>query len=121
MISNNEQYVGLWQPHHDDYWHTVVIEPGARADGQIFTAVETLLSLHHLPLKSITHIGVMPGPASYTQLRIYVATANALAWALHLPLFAVPTGSSLPEDIPSLLTSAKRDVPIEPIYPSIID
>lgn len=121
MISNQEQYIGLWQPQHDTPWQQVTIEPGARADGQIFLALDSLLTAHNIPLRSITHLGVMPGPASYTQLRIYVATANSLAWALQLPLFPIPAQSVLPKDLPSLLAAAKRNVPIEPQYPTVIN
>lgn len=68
--------------------------------------------------EGITHVGVTTGPASYVALRQVVATANALAWALDRPLFAVPPAADLITDLPRLLATARVGVALEPVYPT---
>lgn len=112
---------GLWRPHSTPEWVTFTLPDYNKADLNLLSFLDTFLKEQHITLKQITHIGVMAGPASYTQLRVFVATANALAWSLKLPLFGFDETTALPQAIPSLLTQAKVNTPIEPVYPSVID
>ncbi len=107
--------IGLWQPDAVLPWQTVTLQEGVRG-ADLLAAVYELLGEHKLDLSQLTHLGAMTGPASYTQLRTMVATANALAWSLRIPLFGFNLHSQLPHDLPSLLTMAHVNKPLEPVY-----
>jgi hypothetical protein len=113
----DESYVGLWQSQSKDDWTRIPLAKGAQTGPDIIQSIDQLLNSHHLKLNDLTHIGAMVGPASYTQLRLFVATANTLAWALQKPLFGFSKEADLPHDLPSLLPQAKHNVPLEPVYP----
>ncbi len=124
FIPGDESCLGLWHANGsaDARWCTAVIPRGDRTQSstnRVLTAVAALLHDNHLILDQITHIGVMRGPASYTELRLFVTTANTLAWAQHLPLFRFEATDALPNDLPHLITTAKVNQPIEPVYPPL--
>lgn len=52
----------------------------------VLPMVEKVLKAEGLKLKDITEIEVNPGPGSYTGLRVGVAIANALGYALKIPV-----------------------------------
>ncbi len=109
-------YVGLWRPKTEPNWTIIPIET-TQSGPTLLHALTSLLQSSNAHIDSITHIGAMTGPAHYTQLRIFIATANALAWSQQLPLFAIPPESFLPNDIAKLIPTARVNVPLEPIYP----
>ena len=117
----DQKYVGLWQPDQSPEWLTEPVESGAAKDNALIKALDNLLQRTSITLGDITHIGVMRGPSAYTQLRSFIATANSLAWASRIPLFAFGPDATLPDSLPDLLQNAHRDVPIEPCYPSSIE
>lgn len=45
--------------------------------------------------RDITAIGVGTGPGSFTGLRVGLATAKTLAYALRVPIFGIPTGRAI--------------------------
>jgi tRNA threonylcarbamoyladenosine biosynthesis protein TsaB len=51
--------------------------------------------------KDLTKIIVCSGPGSFTGIRVGVALAQALGFALHIPVLAIPK-SKVPEDIRKL-------------------
>ena len=115
---NGEGYVGLLSG--NDRW---VVQPVAEvvagaSCNPVLEAVEAVLAAREIPLSHVTHIGVMHGPASYTQLRVFIATANTLAWVRHVPLFSFGPDARLPDDIPPLLSHARVNVPVKPVYPT---
>ena len=57
--------------------------------------VKQLLDRADMPVSDLTHIACVSGPGSFTGLRIGAATAKALAYALDIPVIAVPTLDSL--------------------------
>lgn len=118
LYPGQESYIGLWRPHHATEWLTVPLPAPVRGP-LLLQFIDTLLTDNHLALKDVTHIGVMEGPASYTHLRVFVATANALAWSKQIPLFSFSLADILPESLSHLITKAKRNVPVEPVYPSL--
>jgi tRNA threonylcarbamoyl adenosine modification protein YeaZ len=55
-------------------------------DQVILPLINELLSNHHLTLNDLTEISVHTGPGSFTGIRVGVAIANALSYALHIPI-----------------------------------
>lgn len=54
--------------------------------GWIHTAIEEMLEEAGVPLQKIDAIAVSAGPGSYTGIRVGIATAKGLSFALNLPL-----------------------------------
>lgn len=62
-------------------------KPLERKKAQIvLELVSTLLERHGLTLHEIHKIHVNPGPGSFTGVRVGVSIANALSFALHIPV-----------------------------------
>lgn len=57
--------------------------------------IEQLLALADTDKTAVGAVAVSIGPGSFTGLRIGLATAKALAYALHIPLVGVPTLAAL--------------------------
>ena len=62
--------------------------------------LETLLKLARVEKKQLELIAVSRGPGSFTGLRIGMATAEAMAYALELPLAAVDTLEAIAYNLP---------------------
>lgn len=58
---------------------------------RLLPLLQSLLAAADLPLQQVDALAVVNGPGSFTGLRIGVATAKGLAWALQKPLLAVST------------------------------
>ncbi|MBI5037137.1 MAG: tRNA (adenosine(37)-N6)-threonylcarbamoyltransferase complex dimerization subunit type 1 TsaB [Candidatus Kerfeldbacteria bacterium] len=56
---------------------------------QLLPAIEALLRSSKLKLTDITGIGVVQGEGGFTALRLGISTANALAYALHIPVVGI--------------------------------
>lgn len=52
----------------------------------VLPLMEKILKKHNLQPNDLTAIKVNTGPGSFTGLRVGVAVANALAWALKIPV-----------------------------------
>jgi tRNA threonylcarbamoyladenosine biosynthesis protein TsaB len=80
----------------------------------LLPGIEALLKATGRRLEEVEAIGASAGPGHFTGLRIGVATAKALAWALEIPLVPVPTLEVLAAQVPSqsqplaVLLDAKR-------------
>ena len=57
--------------------------------------IKRLLADSDIKISDLTHIACSSGPGSFTGLRIGAATAKALAYALDIPIVAVPTLDAL--------------------------
>lgn len=57
----------------------------------IHTAIQQLLQEHNYTTAQLNAVAVVAGPGSYTGLRIGLATAKGLCYALQLPLIAINT------------------------------
>lgn len=57
-----------------------------RGSQVILLSIDKLLKKNKVSLKEVEHIYVHAGPGSYTGLRVGVAIANALSFALHVPV-----------------------------------
>ncbi len=81
----------------------------------LLPAVEELLRTARRSLKEISAIAVSQGPGNFTGLRIGLATAKGLAWALDRPLVAVSTLEALAAQVPgqpqptAVIMDAKRE------------
>ncbi len=76
--------------------HTEVLSFGlnqTRNDqaGWLHHAIQQGLERKHLSLKDIEAVAVSNGPGSYTGLRVGLATAKGLSYALNIPLICVST------------------------------
>jgi tRNA threonylcarbamoyladenosine biosynthesis protein TsaB len=68
-----------------------LIDTPRSAASQLAVVVEQLIKDAGISMKDLSGIVVASGPGSYTGLRIGVATAKGLAYALNIPLFSVNT------------------------------
>jgi len=81
----------------------------------LLPGVEELLKVAGRSLKEVEAIAVSQGPGNFTGLRIGLATAKGLAWALGCPLAPVPTLEALAAQIPfqphptAVIMDAKRE------------
>ncbi|MEN6565578.1 MAG: tRNA (adenosine(37)-N6)-threonylcarbamoyltransferase complex dimerization subunit type 1 TsaB [Veillonellales bacterium] len=76
--------------------------------------IEQLLTMANVAKRDIMAVAVSIGPGSFTGLRIGLATAKALAYALQIPIVGVPTlaalayGCPLPGTLLSPLLDAQK-------------
>jgi tRNA threonylcarbamoyl adenosine modification protein YeaZ len=77
--------------------------------------------------KSLTHIACVTGPGGFTSVRLGVATANAIAYSLKIPIAGIPLSDErlamsdqrLETTLPALLSRLSYDdPPIAPEYGS---
>lgn len=74
------------------------IDNDAYAHGEQLTVlVEKVLHLEGIQASNLSAVSVASGPGSYTGLRIGVATAKGLCYALNIPLIAIDALTSLVE------------------------
>ncbi len=59
----------------------------------VLPMIEALLKKHKLKLTDIDEIWVETGPGSFTGLRVGVSIANALGYALNIPVNGMPLGT----------------------------
>ena len=82
-----------------------VTEPARRDKSQkLLTTIDKLLRDENKNPRDLTEIEVNRGPGSFTGLRVGLSVANALGWALGIPV----NGNDV-----------KKDGPIVPIYGNI--
>ena len=62
---------------------------------RLMSHIASLLQMAELDVKKLKAIAVSLGPGSFTGLRIGLATAKGLAYALKIPLIGVPTLTAL--------------------------
>lgn len=83
-ISNNETIIDCEETHNSKSHASLLA---------VF--IDELLKRNQLTYKNIDAVVVSCGPGSYTGLRIGVATAKGLCFALNVPLISVPTLQSM--------------------------
>ena len=86
-------------------------------DGHL-AAIESALREWGIAKTTLTGIAVVRGPGSFTASRSSVATANALAFALTLPIFPFSNPERRPfSELADLITSAAASpLPVLPEY-----
>lgn len=117
LLAGKLPQIGLWQGLDPPFWSALTLEQKIQGSN-LLAEIVRLLANNEVSLTNLTSIGVMPGPASYTQLRLFVSTANTLAWNLGLPIFTIQTDSNIPQDLSRLIGSAKVNQVIKPVYPT---
>lgn len=55
---------------------------------QVLPLIDKLLSRQGVKLKELDGIKINPGPGSFTGLRVGLAVANSIGWALDIPVEA---------------------------------
>lgn len=70
---------------------SAALNVGLTHSQRLLPLLQSLLAAADLPLAAIDLLAVVNGPGSFTGLRIGVATAKGLAWALQKPLLPVST------------------------------
>ncbi|MAG28999.1 tRNA (adenosine(37)-N6)-threonylcarbamoyltransferase complex dimerization subunit type 1 TsaB [bacterium] len=63
---------------------------------KLLASIQKLLTLSKTLLQDINGIAVVKGPGSFTSLRIGITTANALAYALQIPIFGINSSDVKP-------------------------
>lgn len=79
-LHDGSQIVGetVWQTHSH---HTVEVAP----------AIQDLLRRCRISTSNLKAVGVALGPGSFTSLRIGLAVAKGMAYALRIPIIGIPT------------------------------
>ncbi|HEY8688282.1 MAG TPA: tRNA (adenosine(37)-N6)-threonylcarbamoyltransferase complex dimerization subunit type 1 TsaB [Chitinophagaceae bacterium] len=79
-ISENKTVIGSLT-NNDQKDHASFLQP----------AIKNLLLNAHLPINKLNAIAVTAGPGSYTGLRVGMASAKGLCYALNIPLITIST------------------------------
>lgn len=62
----------------------------------VLRLVNMILKKHHLKISDLSAIKVNTGPGSFTGLRVGISVANALGFALNIPVNGKPAGQVHP-------------------------
>jgi tRNA threonylcarbamoyladenosine biosynthesis protein TsaB len=77
-----------------------VLDVGVTHSERLLAAVDRVLADARWAPRELEGIAVSIGPGSFTGLRIGVSTAKGLAWALGVPIAAVPTLDAMAAAVP---------------------
>ncbi len=75
--------------------------PGRQPPIELMVAIDRLTQAHNMAPTQLAEIYLSIGPGSFTGLRIAVATAKSLAYAVGLRLVAVPTIQAVAHNVPT--------------------
>ncbi|MCX6786065.1 MAG: tRNA (adenosine(37)-N6)-threonylcarbamoyltransferase complex dimerization subunit type 1 TsaB [Candidatus Komeilibacteria bacterium] len=94
----------------------ILAQAGSREQ---FKQSELLLSLIDKVkgTKKLTAIAVVSGPGAFSALRLGIATANALAWSLHIPVIEVSAEEAIDEKLFDILKNKTAGKDFKPIVP----
>ncbi len=81
--SNKEVCVWLRSVNFEDILKQKITVQKAQV---VLPLIDQLLKKHNLQLSDVTGIGVNVGPGSFTGLRVGISIANALGFALKIPI-----------------------------------
>lgn len=62
---------------------------------KLLRTINSLLNSVHKTIKDVKGIAIVEGPGSFTSLRVGMATANGLSFALNIPVMGVEVSTSL--------------------------
>jgi len=84
---------------------------------ELLSCIEQHLEWQHVTLQDLVGIIVFRGPGSFTSLRIGITTANALAYALQIPIIGTEVELEDPANFTALAKQAEPQI-ITPLYGS---
>ena len=70
---------------------------------QLLSETKKFLAKHKIRFKQINTLAVVTGPGGFSRIRTVVATVNALAFGLNIPVIGLPK-DKLPTDLRKLKT-----------------
>ncbi len=79
------------------------LELGPKLSMLLVPTIERALSVLNYDIGTIDYLACGLGPGSFTALRVGIATAKGLAWALNKPLIGVPTLDIMAQGSPKAL------------------
>ena len=91
--SSNERIIVGLEIDGKKFVNTKKISP--RSSQVILPMIDELLKKHSIKLEDIGEIEVNRGPGSFTGLRVGKSIANALSFALKIPVFEKNLGSAI--------------------------
>src|SRR5271155_2438021 len=77
----------------------VIRKNDSKASSHIIPYVDELLKNYNLSVHDIAFIAIDKGPGAFTSLRVSVATANGIGFALNLPLIGISGLEALHEEV----------------------
>jgi len=85
---------------------------------KLLPAILKILKRNKIALKDLLGIGVAAGPGSFTGVRVGVAAANALGFALDIPAAGVKCekGNDLIREVFQNFKAGKFSEPVMPVY-----
>lgn len=84
-----------------------------KSEALLLKMIDSLLKRNRIKLNNLKVVAVVSGPGGFSSLRRGIATANALAWSLRVPVIKVKTEQDLSQiKIPAIF----KFKPISPKY-----
>ncbi len=77
-----------------------LLSPDSGSAKTLAPAIERLLTRNKLEMQSLNAISLLTGPGSFTGLRVGVATAKAMAYALRIPTIEIDTLDVIAQQCP---------------------
>ena len=68
-----------------------MLSPDSGSAKTLAPAIEALLSKNSIEMQSLNAIALLTGPGSFTGLRVGIATAKAMAYAIKIPTIEIDT------------------------------
>ncbi|KKR51380.1 MAG: Glycoprotease [Candidatus Curtissbacteria bacterium GW2011_GWA1_40_16] len=91
--TNSEEIIVSLDDHKSKKTDTIVTKQ-KRGSQVLLPMIVKILKRNKVDFKDITQIKVNPGPGSFTGTRVGVAVANALGYALNIPVNGSPRGGA---------------------------
>ncbi len=83
---------------------------------ELIKNIDVLIKKNNISKNDISKIAIVSGPGSYTGLRVGVATANAMAYALNVPIFGINAEEKEALDLVFASSLSSFDSPAEVYY-----
>ena len=111
--SENKTNLGLIFENREDF---IVFDSDRRLSEILLTKINKLLVKNKTKIKDLNSIAVFRGTGSFTGLRVGVATANALAFSLQLPIIEISKKEGLTDSIKKSYEAKKFKKISTPFY-----